>query len=269
MAAEAVPLIFTRNVSQTRASYLVWAALGLSRLLPIVLMLAMTAEWSQRTAFFTFTLEPHRGRVLAAKVLSGLGIGVLCGCFALVSAEVTVIAARAAGRHVALAWDWPQLAGFVLFVLLTSAIGIAVGAALHNTAAAIVTYFALAAAFSLLMIPALQQVGDWVNTAQTFGWMLSGQWFGHGAQIAASAALWVGVPPVHRHRPYPPPRSSVTSFSSERRWWHGPRPRAPPRRAYPRALPGRRSQNHQPQLTQPPNPCKSPMRTKKASLSAI
>jgi hypothetical protein len=194
VAAEAVPLIFTRNVSQTRASYLVWAALGLSRLLPIVLMLAMTAEWSQRTAFFTFTLEPRRGRVLAAKVVSGLGIGVLCGCFALVSAELTVVAARAAGRHVAPAWDWPQLAGFVLFVLLTSAIGIAVGAALHNTAAAIVTYFALAAAFSLLMIPALQQVGDWVNTAQTFGWMLSGQWSGHGAQIAASATLWVAVP---------------------------------------------------------------------------
>jgi hypothetical protein len=182
------------DVSQTRASYLVWAALGLSRLLPIVLMLAMTAEWSQRTAMTTFTMEPHRGRILTAKVLAGLGIGAVSGCFAFLAAEVTVVAARAAGHHVALAWDWPQLAGFALFVLLTSFIGIAMGSALHNTAAAIVTYFALAAAFSLLMIPALQHAGEWVNTGQTFGWMLSGQWSGHGAQIATSAALWTALP---------------------------------------------------------------------------
>jgi hypothetical protein len=194
VAAEAVPLVFTRNVSQTRGSYLVWAALGLSRLLPIVLMLAMTAEWSQRTALTTFTLEPRRGRVLTAKVVAGLGIGAVAGCFAFLAAEVCVVAARASGRYVALAWDWPQLAGFALFVLLTSLIGIALGSALHNTAAAIVTYFGLAAAFSLLMIPALARVGAWANTGQTFGWMLSGQWSGHGAQIATSTALWTALP---------------------------------------------------------------------------
>jgi hypothetical protein len=154
----------------------------------------MTAEWSQRTALTTFTLEPRRGRVLAAKVLAGLGISVVAGCFAFLVAEATVIAARSAGHHIALAWDWPQLAGFALFVVLTSAIGVAVGAALHNTAAAIVTYFALAAAMNLLMIPAVQHVGAWVNTGQTFGWLLAGPWSGHGAQIAASAAVWIAVP---------------------------------------------------------------------------
>ncbi|HEX6526658.1 MAG TPA: hypothetical protein VF070_42575 [Streptosporangiaceae bacterium] len=194
IAAEAIPLIFTRDVSQTRGSYLMWSALGLSRLLPIVLMLAMTAEWSQRTAMTTFTLEPRRVRVLAAKVLSGLGISAAGGCFAFLTAEATVTAARAAGHHVALAWNWPQIAGFVTFVLLTGAIGIAIGAALHNTAAAIVTYFALAAAFSLLMIPALQQAGDWINTGQTFGWMVAGQWSGHVPQITTSAALWIALP---------------------------------------------------------------------------
>jgi hypothetical protein len=55
--------------------------------------------------------------------------------------------------------DWPQLAGFVAFILLTGTIGIAFGALLHNTAVAIVTYFALGGALSLLMIPALQAAG--------------------------------------------------------------------------------------------------------------
>ena len=79
--------------------------------------------------------------------------------------------------------------------ILTSAIGSAVGSALHNTAAAIVTYFfALAGVTSLLLIPAVQQAGSWVNTGQTFGWMPAGQWSGHGAQIAPSALIWVTVP---------------------------------------------------------------------------
>lgn len=70
----------------------------------------------------------------------------------------------------------------------------AIGAALHNTAAAIVSYFALGGLFSLLMIPALEKVGDWINTGQTFGWLLTGDWSGHAAQIAVSAVLWIALP---------------------------------------------------------------------------
>jgi ABC-type multidrug transport system permease subunit len=190
VAAEAVPLVFTRVVTQDRASYLTWAALGLSRLLPIALMMAMTAEWSQRTVLTTFTLEPRRGRVLAAKVAAGLVIAAVGGLFALAVGEVTASLAR----HVTPGADWGQLTGFALFILLTSAIGSAVGAALHNTAAAVVTYFAVAGAACLLMIPALEKAGQWLNTGQTFGWMLDGQWSGHTAQIAASAGLWIALP---------------------------------------------------------------------------
>ena len=74
LAAQAVPLASPRDVTQDRASFLTWAALGLSRLLPIAVMVTMTAEWSQRTALTTFTLEPRRGRVLAAKVLASLAM---------------------------------------------------------------------------------------------------------------------------------------------------------------------------------------------------
>ena len=74
IGALAVPLLFPHDITQSRASYLIWAALGLSRLLPVVLMLTMTAEWSQRTAMTTFTQEPRRGRVLAAKILTGQAV---------------------------------------------------------------------------------------------------------------------------------------------------------------------------------------------------
>ena len=194
LAAQAVPLAFPHEVAQNRASFLTWAALGLSRLLPIALMLTMTAEWSQRTALMTFTLEPRRGRILTAKVLAGVSLSVAGGCLAFGIAQAGLAVARADGRPVAVGWSWPELAGFAAFVVLTSAIGIAIGSALHNTAAAIVTYFALAAITSLLLIPAVRKAGNWVDTSQTFGWMLTGQWAGHGAQIASSAAIWIAVP---------------------------------------------------------------------------
>jgi hypothetical protein len=61
IAAQAIPLLFPHNVKQSSTSYLTWAGIGLTRLFPVVLILAMTAEWSQRTAMSTFTLEPRRG----------------------------------------------------------------------------------------------------------------------------------------------------------------------------------------------------------------
>ena len=190
----AIPLTFPDQVTQSWASYLTWAGLGLSRLLPIVLMLAMTAEWSQRTALTTFTQEPRRGRVLAAKIVTGLGISLVGAAYALGVTELVITVARAAGRHIASGLSWSQLVGFVVFVLLTSAIGIAFGALLHNTAVAIVTYVALAGAFSLLMIPALQAAGDWLNTGQTYSWLLDGRWAGHAGQIATSTLLSVVLP---------------------------------------------------------------------------
>src|SRR5262249_44115978 len=173
-----IPLLFPHNVAQSRASYLTWAGLGLTRLLPVVLILAMTAEWSQRTAMSTFTLEPRRGRVLTAKIVTGLGVSLLGACCALAVSQLVVAAARAAGRDIASGWSWPQFAGSVVFILLTGATGIAFGALLHNTAAAIVTYFALGAVFNLFTIPALEKAGRWVNTGETYGWVLNGEWSG-------------------------------------------------------------------------------------------
>jgi ABC-2 type transport system permease protein len=194
IGALAIPLLFPRDITQSRAAYLTWAALGLSRLLPVALMLTVTAEWSQRTAMITFTQEPRRSRVLAAKLLTGLAASLAGAAFAFLAAQVVVLTANAAGRGITTGWDWPKLAGFITFILLTGTIGIAFGTLLHNTAATIVSYFALGGVFSLLMIPALQAAGRWVNTGQTYGWVLEGQWAGHVSQIAISSLLWIALP---------------------------------------------------------------------------
>jgi ABC-2 type transport system permease protein len=76
-------------------------------------MLAMTAEWSQRTAMTTFTQEPRRGRVLAAKILTGQAICLAGAGLAFLATQAAVLAAHAAGRHITTGWDRPQPAGFL------------------------------------------------------------------------------------------------------------------------------------------------------------
>ena len=41
-------------------------------ILPIIAVLSVTSEWSQRTGLATFTLVPHRGRVLLAKAIAAV-----------------------------------------------------------------------------------------------------------------------------------------------------------------------------------------------------
>jgi len=48
------------------------AAIGvpMTIILPIMAILSVTSEWSQRNGLTTFTLVPHRGRVIWAKAIS-------------------------------------------------------------------------------------------------------------------------------------------------------------------------------------------------------
>src|SRR5262245_53486657 len=54
------------------------AAVGfpMSVILPMIAILAITSEWSQRTGLTTFTLVPHRARVISAKLSATMLAGV-------------------------------------------------------------------------------------------------------------------------------------------------------------------------------------------------
>ena len=54
------------------------ATLPLAMLLPVIGIMAATAEWTQRTGLVTFTLEPRRGRVVLAKALAALACAWSC-----------------------------------------------------------------------------------------------------------------------------------------------------------------------------------------------
>lgn len=172
----------------------------MSILLPVVGILAATSEWSQRTALVTFTLEPRRTRVGLAKLLSSLAsgavfFGIAVGLAAL--AHLAIIAFRGADPRWSL--DGEILAGALLLLLLSMALGVAFGALLLNTPAAIVAYFVLPTLLGIVgaFVTALRDVLPWIDFGTATEPLLFGGMDGQAwARLATATAIWVVAPIV-------------------------------------------------------------------------
>ena len=160
-------------------------------LLPIVGILLVSSEWSQRTALITFTLVPKRMRVMNAKIAASLVLGLIVLVIAFVVAAVAILAVG--GEWTLGLGVFGQIALLCVIAILT---GVAFGAAFMSSAPAIVLYFALPIAWSALgSIPFLNDAAQWLDTTRTTDPMtervLSGEeWL----QFASSQALWLALP---------------------------------------------------------------------------
>src|SRR5690348_194629 len=74
--ATGATLLFAPDDELTYGSFAAAIGAPLSVILPMIGILAVTSEWSQRTGLATFTLVPHRGRVISAKLVATLAVGV-------------------------------------------------------------------------------------------------------------------------------------------------------------------------------------------------
>jgi ABC-2 type transport system permease protein len=188
-----IPLLSPSSVDQTATTYLGFAAGALSILLPVVSILTLTSEWSTRIGLTTFTQEPRRLRVVNAKIVVSL---LLAGGAAVFGGLVTAAGlglAAVSGRHLDADLTTTALVGYLLFVLLNVLTGVALGALVHNSGAAIVMSFALPIGFHLLG-QAWQPIAEWLDYPTAFTWVLDGQWAGHTPQILVSVVLWVAAP---------------------------------------------------------------------------
>ena len=187
------PPLGKTSIDQTQTSYLNFAALALTVLLPVVSILTLTSEWSQRTVLATFTQEPRRARVIQAKVGVSLILAALGTAFAALVTTAAVLLAELSGRHIDADMTTSKVIGFTLFVLLNVLMGVAFGALLHNTAAAVVLFFALPAAFTAAST-ALRSIGQWIDPSRTFGWVLQADWTGHLPQVLTATTIWLTAP---------------------------------------------------------------------------
>ena len=117
------------------------AAIGIpmALLLPIMAILSVTSEWSQRSGLTTFTLVPHRGRVIRAKMIVSMALGaVSIGVALAIGALGNVVGAAIAG--VDTVWDISvnQALSLVLANVLNLLIGFMLGVLIRNSPGAIV-----------------------------------------------------------------------------------------------------------------------------------
>jgi ABC-2 type transport system permease protein len=181
------------EADRTLRNFVGIACVPISLLGPVVGILLVTSEWSQRTSLITFTLVPHRSRVLVAKLLAGVALS-------LIAYQLCLAAGLLATAVFDGAWS---LSAAVIFqnglsVILSVIAGIGFGAVLLASAPAIVLFFVLPTAWGALgEIHALEGAAKWLDQSRTMADMgdhaLSGtEW----ARVATSVALWVLVPVV-------------------------------------------------------------------------
>lgn len=173
-----------------------------SLILPVVGILLITSEWSQRSALTTFALVPRRSRVLVAKLIAGLVLAVAGWAVAFVLALLgTAIASRPAGLSGDEVWalSTSGVLRSLLFVVLSMFGGMAFGLLFLNSAAAIVVNFLLPTVWTIVssLVPGLRNVRPWFDPATTWGQLLGGHMVGRDwAHILTTAAIWVLLPGV-------------------------------------------------------------------------
>ena len=171
-------------------------------ILPMVALLAITSEWSQRSGLTTFTYVSSRRRLIWAKTLSSIIVAIASMVFAFMVGAVGNVAGSAiAGTSTV--WDLSvgHALTIVLGNLVSMSIGTMLGMLLRSSAGGLVMYFVVTLVLpNLSGLLAESQHGfhsaqPWVDLsfAQTslFEGMHTGaQW----AHIATTFALWIVVP---------------------------------------------------------------------------
>lgn len=176
----------------TFANLLQVSTLPLAILLPVIGIMAATAEWTQRTGLVTFTLEPRRGRVVLAKALGALALGLVVLAVAFAAAAVATLAGDGA-------WDLDAAAGggLTLALLIYVLQGVAFGLLFLNTPVAIVLVLVLPTAWSIVtqVFSSLADVGAWLDLDQVTRPLFAGEMAGQDwAQLGTAVGLWVLLP---------------------------------------------------------------------------
>lgn len=198
LAAMGLPLGFPDDVDQTLGTYLGLASVGLTLLLPVVAILSVTSEWSQRTVLVTFTQEPRRARVLAAKLVNALILGVAAAAAGLaITAGSVWLAEAGLGREVVANRGWLEVgAGLLALSVLNMLMAMGFAVLLQSSAAAVALFYILPTIWTVLAVGVLKDVGDWLDTSRTFERLMEGGIADHLGQAVTSMTLWVAVPLV-------------------------------------------------------------------------
>jgi len=202
LLATGAVLAFASDADLTYDNFAGAIGVPMTILLPVVAILAVTGEWSQRAGLTTFTLVPHRGRVIRAKLTVTVMIGLASMALALaVGALGNIVGTALMG--VDTVWDLSFTS--ILYIVGADLIGMVVGFTLgiltRNSAGAIVAYFSYWFVLpTLSMVLAANQswfekAQPWVDFNYDQGKLYDGGFSGQDwAQLALTGTVWLLIP---------------------------------------------------------------------------
>ncbi|SCG43587.1 ABC transporter permease [Micromonospora halophytica] len=192
-----VQLFVLDDAEQTFTAFFAPSLLPVGLLLPVLGILSICSEWSQRTALTTFALVPRRERVVVAKLAAVVLAALASVGVSLAVAAVGTLLAGATGGAGEWNFDWQLLPHAAVFQVANVLMGAGFGLLLLNTPLAIVTYLLLPTVWSILsaMVQALHRPAAWLDTSVTMEPLLgaevtAGQW----GRLAVSLLVWLVVP---------------------------------------------------------------------------
>ncbi|MGZ5399026.1 MAG: ABC transporter permease [Nocardioides sp.] len=202
VVATGATILFAPEEQQTYEAFAAAIGFPMAVLLPMVAILSVTSEWSQRSGLTTFTLVPSRGRVIAAKAVGALIIGVTSMFLALgIGALGNLLGTAISGAPTV--WDVTPtaFANIVLANVLGMTVGFMLGVVIRNSPGAIVGYFVYSLVLPTVfaMLAAFQtwfaDLQPWVdfNFAQSrlFEQTMTGEMW---TQLGVSGLLWLVLP---------------------------------------------------------------------------
>jgi ABC-2 type transport system permease protein len=198
-------LIFAPDSEIAYANFIAAMGLPMSVILPMIAILGVTSEWSQRSGLTTFTLVPSRGRVIVAKAFATFAVGVVSTVVAFaVGAVGNLLGSTIMGLDTV--WDVSLAAAAQILLgnLVGMAIGFTLGVVLRASSAAIVGYFVVSFVLpGVLGLLALVrewflELQPWIDWNYTQVELFKGatnageEW----AMLGSTTMIWIVVPLV-------------------------------------------------------------------------
>jgi ABC-2 type transport system permease protein len=200
--ATGATILFAPDDALTYGNFAAAIGFPMAVILPMVAILSITSEWSQRTGLTSFTLVPHRGRVILGKAYVAAIVGTVSMLLAgAIGALGNVLGTSING--VDTTWDVSVLEfGYIILAnLLGMAVGFMLGVLIRNSPGAIVAYFVYS-----LLLPTITSVlaetqewfadkQPWVDFNYAQGALFDGdmgaeQW----AQLGVTGLFWLVIP---------------------------------------------------------------------------
>jgi ABC-type transport system involved in multi-copper enzyme maturation permease subunit len=202
---EAIVLIVT-VVQDQPASYddfTAAAAFMTSFLLPVLGILLVSSEWSQRTAMVTFALEPRRPLVIAAKATAGVVLALATVVIALVVGLVCNLLYGAFQGNADWSIGWGTVLTFTVTQIFSMLGGFALATLFLNTPASIVVFFVYKWVLPVILGIGTALIGwfggfaQWIDFQQAQGELYDppitgAQW----AHLVVSGVIWLVLPLV-------------------------------------------------------------------------